>query len=307
LTETEPDGLVRLVRESEADLVVVAVVGTVGISPTVAAILSHKAVALATKEVMVIAGKRILSLAREHKVPIIPIDSEHSAIFQAAKSGRISEIEKVYLTMGTGRIAQMDRKQQARLTVADVLQTNHWVMGQKITLDSATCVNKIFEAVEMAHYFNLSSQQIQIVVHPEYVCHSLVEFQDGSIIGEFGSASMERYLQYALLYPERLPTTAQNKISLLGRTMSFLPPDEKKFPVLKVLPQLLDANYNLAAIFHGADESCTKAFLAGKIKFTQIGDVLIQVVARGAAGVAGNDLDLEKYGRDLARQMIESL
>jgi 1-deoxy-D-xylulose-5-phosphate reductoisomerase len=307
LAASEPEGLVKLVRETAADLVVVAVVGAAGIAPTLAAIETGKNVALATKEVLVIAGKKVLAAAKKNQVTILPLDSEHSAMFQALQSGRVSEIEKVYLTMGTGRIAKMSRQEQEKLTPAQVLQTNHWVMGQKITLDSATCVNKIFEAIEAAYFFSLRPEQIQIVVHPEYVCHSLVEFRDGSIIGEFGSAQMERYLQYGLLYPERHPSPPANKISLLGQTLSFLPPDVKKFPVLQVVPQLLSASYNLPAVFHGADESCTQAFLAGKLSFPQIGEVLVKVVAQGAAGVAGDELALEKYGQELATQIIEGL
>ncbi len=314
IAESDPEGLVRLASLEDVETVVMAVVGMAGIAPTVAALERGKRVALATKEVLVVAGQRVLELARANGGEIIPVDSEHGAIFQALKSGRKQELERIYLTIGAGKIAQLSKEEMEVLQPAEVLQTNHWVMGKKITLDSATCVNKVFEMIEAAHLFDLSSEQIQVVVHPEYICHSLVEFRDGSIIGEFGNSEMERYLQYALTYPERWESKSENKISLLDKSLSFLTADEEKFPVLKLGRRIIESKLNLGAVFHGADEICAEAFIAGEIAFTDFYDIFEQVFALAeAAATAGEefveslagDIDLEERGREWAQKVIE--
>ncbi len=307
-----PEGLIELATLPEADLVVVAVVGVAGIAPTLAAIRAGKNVALATKEVLVIAGEIVLQEAKKSGSQIIPLDSEHSAMFQALQSGKISEIERVYLTMGQGRIAQMTKEQMAKLSPEEVLQVNRWKMGQKITVDAATCVNKIFEAIEAAKLFNLKAEQIQIVVHPEYICHSLVEFQDGSIIGEFGTSNMERYLQYGLLYPERLPSKKENKMSLLNQRLTFLSPDDEKFSLLKLVSKLVEAEGNLPALFHGADRAMVEAFLERKIGFVQLFELLTAVIMENSQLELATKFDLklalttEELGYQLAKEKINN-
>lgn len=303
----------------ELDLVIVAVVGKSGLKPTLAAINQGNNVALATKEVLVLAGKEILDLARKKNVNILPIDSEHSAIFQSLHAGKPSEIEKIYLTMGSGKIAKMSIENIGKLKPKTVLKKNQWKMGTKITIDAATCVNKVFEALEAAYLFNLKSTQIQIVVHPEYLCHSLVEFVDGSIIGEFGSPDMDRYLQYAMFYPNRFQTTADLKINLLNTKLTFLSPNEDKFPVLKLIPMLIDSpsSFYLPSVFYGADEILTKAFLDKKINFLQIGDTLIKVMTKAKKELVKkpffnetvlikNIEKAENFGCKLAKEFLES-
>lgn len=314
IASQNPAGLVQLASMPAADLIIIAVVGAAGIEPAVAAITSHHHLALATKEVLVIAGQQIMALARQNNVKILPIDSEHSAIFQSLQSGQINAIAKIYLTMGKGKIAQLSPTQMSKLTPSEVMQTNHWVMGKKITLDSATCVNKVFEAIEAARLFNLHADQIQVTVHPEYLCHSLVEFVDGSIIGEFGTANMDRYLQYVLTYPTRQPAPPADHLSLLDQKLSFLTPDYQRFPILTLIPRLINSQLNLAAVFHGADEACAHAFWAEQIKFTDFYPIFIQTldqfeqtyISQNATATVDTDLQLEKIGQDLAQQIIES-
>ncbi|MDR0463420.1 MAG: hypothetical protein LBG64_04345 [Pseudomonadales bacterium] len=307
----DENGLERLASISGVDLVVVGVVGTAGIAPTVAALKKGTNVALATKEVMVIAGEAIMELAAEVGAKIIPIDSEHSAMFQSLLSGNVKELNKVYLTMGYGKIAQMKKQDIDLLTKEEVLKTNKWVMGQKITVDSASCVNKIFEAIEAAHLFSLNAEQIQIVVHPEYLCHSLVEFVDGSIIGEFGTANMDRYLQYALFYPKRMPAPKTDFISLLDQTLTFKTPDYERFPILNLISKIINSPHNLAAVFHGADRAVVEAFLADQIKFGDIEKIIAQALDDYQPSKTTTDdkikqaLEIESVGYELAQQIIE--
>ncbi len=320
IASTNPTGLLDLARLPDADLVVVGVVGAAGLAPTLAAIQTKTNVALATKEVMVIAGDLITAQARKNHVKIIPIDSELSAIFQSLHAGHRRSVERAYLTMGQGSIAKLSPSQMATLSPAQVLQTNHWVMGQKIMVDSATCVNKVFEAIETHHFFHLTANQISVVVHPEYLCHSLVEFIDGSIIGEFGTANMDRYLQFALCYPQRCPAPPSAHLSLFDQHLSFLPPDTTRFPVLTLIPTLLQSRKNLAAVFHGADDICVQYFLEEKINFTAIGAILIQALEEANSSTyahfftlprsttldqkLAHSLELEKLGQKIALEII---
>lgn len=267
--ESGEDKLIDLATHPKADLIIVAVVGLAGLLPTLAAIKKGKTIALATKEVMVIAGPLMMLEAKKHKAKIIPLDSEHSAIFQCLTGAKTKAIKNIYLTMGKGPIAKMKPKQLEKITMTDIINRPCWTMGTKISVDSATGINKAFEVIEAHYLFNLKSEQIKIIVHPEYSCHSLVEFVDQSMLTELGTPDMKRYLQYALFYPERKINKVSQSLNLYGKTLSFAKPDFAKFPCLKLGHEAIGAGASMPSVLHGADKACVEGFLNKKIKFTQ--------------------------------------
>lgn len=269
----EEDGeaaVIKAVTLPEVDLVVIAVSGLAGLKPTLAAIKAKKDVALATKEVLVAAGELVTRGAAKNKVKLIPVDSEMAALHQSLTSGRKSEVSRLLLTLGKGNLALMTNKKLTKVTPAQVLKRNHWQMGKKITIDSATGVNKAMEVIEASWLFGMTAKQIDLVVHPEYLCHSLVEFVDGSIMAELGTADMKRYLQRALLYPERRGALKQQKLSLIDKKLSFEAAPLKKFPALTLGHEVLKKGGSLGAFFLGANEAAVEQFLAGRANFNQI-------------------------------------
>lgn len=264
------DELVKAAIQAEVDLVIVAVVGMAGIAPTLAAVRAGKDVALATKEVLVAAGEEVMKAAKKYKVKIIPIDSEHSAIFQSLKAGQPKEIKNIYLTMGQGKISQMSQAELEKVSLEMLLNRKTWTMGQKISVDSATCINKAFEIIEARWLFDLSPEQIKVVIHPEYLCHSMVEFVDGSVIAELGVPEMKRYVEYAMFYPQRRAVKDIPEINLVGKSLSFKAVDLEKFPGLKLGYLVLEKGGDWGAKLHEADERAVKKFIDGEIKFTQI-------------------------------------
>jgi len=262
--------LAEAATEDQVDLVIVAVVGIAGIAPTLAAIRAGKDVALATKEVLVAAGEEVMKEAKKYKVKIIPIDSEHSAIFQSLKAGKQKEIKNIYLTMGQGKISQMSQAELEQVTLEMLLDRKTWTMGQKISVDSATCINKAFEIIEAKWLFDLKPEQIKVVIHPEYLCHSMVEFMDGSVIAELGIPEMKRYVEYAMFYPQRREVKNIPEINLAGKSLSFKAVDLDKFPALKLGYLALEKGGDWGARLHEADEKAVKKFISGEIKFNQI-------------------------------------
>jgi 1-deoxy-D-xylulose-5-phosphate reductoisomerase len=256
----------------------VAVVGGGGIMPTMEAIKRKKQVALATKEVMVMGGELVVDAAKKYGVSIIPIDSETSAVFQSLRTGEKKEIKRLILTMGKGKIARMRDKEFSHITIEDVFGGGHWKMGDKITVDSATCVNKAFEVIEARYFFDIPGSKITVTVHPEYICHSMVEFNDGSIVGEFGTSDMRRYIQHALFYPERKANDLGTNI--IGKSMSFEEAPYKRFPCLTLGHEVLRLGGTAGAVFHGSDRAAVELFLAKKIGFLQIYEIIEGVLKR---------------------------
>lgn len=292
----------------EADLVVVAVVGLAGLRPTLAAIRAKKNIALATKEVLVVAGELVMKEVKKNKIKLIPLDSEHSAIFQCLRAGRKKEIKRIILTMGKGRFATMSQEELDRVTLKNIYEHPTWRMGNKITIDSATCLNKSFEVIEAKWLFDLPKEKISIIVHPERLCHSLVEFQDGSIIGEFGSPDMRRYIQHALFYPERRETRITQRIDLIDKKISFEPAPYNKFPGLNLGFKALEAGGTLPAVMHGADETTVEAFVKGEIRFTDIANIVEETMHNHQA-IKNPSLDEllmgEQWGRNYAGKLIK--
>ncbi len=302
------ENIVQAAVHPQVDFVVNSLVGKAGLIPTIEAIKGGKGIGLANKETLVLAGGIVMQLAAEHGAPVIPIDSEHCALFQSLKSGSRREISRLILTMGKGPIAAMDPGQLERVTMEDVLSRPSWDMGMKINVDSATCVNKAFEVIEAHWLFDVPADRISIVVHPQYVCHSLVEFRDGSIITELGTADMRRYTQYALFHPERGISPPEAFIDLFAKPLAFEKPPFEKFPCLAMGHQVIEKGGTLPAVFHGADTAAVKAFMEKKIKFTDI-PAVIQAAMDAHEITAAPDLEnilaAERWAEDFAAKWIQ--
>lgn len=258
----------------DSDLLINSLVGTAGLIPTLEAIKKGITIGLANKETLVLAGEIVMREAVKHRVTIIPIDSEHSALFQSLKSGRREEINNLILTMGKGRIAEMNQEQLKNVSMKDIFSRPAWNMGDKVTIDSATCMNKAFEIIEARWLFDVPADKIKVIVHPDYICHSLVEFNDGSIITELGTADMRRYTQYALFYPERVQATVSSFTDLYGKSLRFEMPAYEKFPCLSMGHLVLKMGGIMPAVMHGADHAAVEAFTENKIGFMDIPRVI---------------------------------
>ena len=300
------ENIVTAATDHRVDMVINSLVGKSGLLPTIEAIKLGKEIGLANKETMVLAGDIVMQLAKKHNVSIIPIDSEHCALFQSLRSGAHHEIQRLILTMGKGPIAGMDKQQLSEVTMQDVLDRPSWDMGMKINVDSATCVNKAFEVIEARWLFDVPANKISIVVHPQYLCHSLVEFKDGSIICELGTADMKRYTQYALFYPDRGISPKGSFIDLFEKPIVFEAPPFDKFPCLDMGHYVIEKGGTMPAVFHGADTTAVKAFMDKKIKFTDI-PVIIQNTMDAHESINDPDIDeileSEKWAEEYAKTL----
>ena len=268
-------GICNGVLESKADTVVNAILGKAGLMPTLAAIQSGKRLALANKESLVIAGDIVMSFAKEKGVDIIPVDSEHSAIFQSLHAGRRSEVKRLILTASGGPFFGKSRAELEKITLADTLAHPTWKMGQKITVDSATLMNKGFEIIEAAHLFSVKPDRIEVVIHRESVLHSAVEFVDNSIIGEFSLPDMRMCVQYAVDYPNRFESSSKPLDFVTLGKMTFASPDFDTFPLLSMAKRAYFEGGGCPAVLNAADEVAVEGFLKGKISFSDIPRVVM--------------------------------
>jgi 1-deoxy-D-xylulose-5-phosphate reductoisomerase len=270
--------LAQVVEIGSIDIVLTAMVGYSGLLPTINAIKAHKQIALANKETLVVAGDLINKLAKENRVEILPVDSEHSAIFQCLAGEFYNPVEKVILTCSGGPFYTLDENALANVTPDDALKHPNWDMGAKVTIDSATLMNKGFEVIEARWLFNLKLEQIEVLIHPQSIIHSMVQFRDGSIKAQLGLPDMRIPIQYALSFPERL----ENKFPRLNfadiASLSFSAPDSKKFRNLALSFEALQKGGNLACILNASNEIVVEAFLKGKINFPAIWRVNEQVM-----------------------------
>jgi 1-deoxy-D-xylulose-5-phosphate reductoisomerase len=264
------EGIARLARMEEADTVVSAIVGAVGLVPTLEAIRAGKGIALANKEVLVCGGEIIMGEASARGVEIMPVDSEHSALHQCLRAGARGEVKRLILTASGGPFLDWSLEEMARATPEDALKHPRWEMGKKVTIDSATMMNKALEMIEARWLFGIAPERIDVVVHPESVVHSLVEFEDGSVIAQMSAADMRIPVQYALLYPRRIA----GQWGSLGvddlRALHFEKPDPVRFPVLELARRAMEAGGTLPAVLNAANEIAVDRFLAGEIQFTRI-------------------------------------
>ena len=288
------------------DMVLSAMVGFRGLEPTLAALRSGKAVAIANKEPLVAAGRIVMQTAREHNAPVLPVDSEHSAIFQCLQGGH-SPIERIYLTASGGPFLRTPASELERVTVAEAVNHPRWKMGRKITVDSSTLMNKGFEMIEACWLFGVDISQITVVIHPQSVIHSMVSFQDGAVIGQMSLPDMRLPIQYALTYPDRLPLDIPRlDFARLGG-FTFSEPDMDRFPCLRMAIEAMHRGGNIPCAMNAADEVAVNAFLNGQIRFTDIPAIISATLSRCGfikEPDLGAILDTDREARETAAGII---
>ncbi|MBL1233360.1 MAG: 1-deoxy-D-xylulose-5-phosphate reductoisomerase [Flavobacteriales bacterium] len=267
------DALAQVVEMDEIDVVLTALVGYAGLLPTINAIKAKKTIALANKETLVVAGELINKLAIENKVAILPVDSEHSAIFQCLVGEVQNKIEKIYLTASGGPFRGKKRHELQHITKEQALKHPNWDMGAKITIDSATLMNKGLEVIEAKWLFNLKPEQIDVIVHPQSIVHSLVQFEDGSMKAQLGLPDMKHPIQYALSFPQRLSSKSPRFNFMDYPELTFEKPDAETFLNLQLAFNALEKGGNMACILNAANEVAVEAFLKNKIKFLDIAEI----------------------------------
>ncbi len=275
------EGLVAVAAHDDVDLVLTAIVGFAGVKPTIAAINKGKTIALANKETLVAAGGVIMPLAKEKGAKIIPVDSEHSAIHQCLNNDRMDSLRNIWLTASGGPFRTWTKDQIDKATVKDALQHPNWSMGKKITVDSATLMNKGLEIIEARWLFDCSAQNIKVVIHPQSILHSAVEFCDGSIIGQLGLPDMRLPIHYALFYPQRVDFVDGPVLDLCKLSdLTFESPDYIRFPCLKLAHDIAAENSTLPCVLNSANEIIVGAFLDSKVSFSAIPDSLKRVLSK---------------------------
>jgi 1-deoxy-D-xylulose-5-phosphate reductoisomerase len=271
----------QVVEMETIDVVLTAMVGYSGLLPTINAIKSNKVIALANKETLVVAGELIKALSREHRAPIIPVDSEHSAIFQCLV-GEMNSIDKVILTASGGPFLHTDIDKLKTVTRADALKHPNWSMGAKITIDSASMMNKGFEVIEAKWLFDVTPDQIDVVIHPQSIIHSMVQFEDSSIKAQMGLPDMKLPIQYAFTFPERVKTDFKRLSFKDYNTLTFLEPDTNKFRNLAFAFEAMRKGGNMPCILNAANEVVVDAFLKGRIGFLEMSDIIEKVMCRAS-------------------------
>lgn len=300
------EGLIRVATYPQADLVVSAIVGAMGLVPTISALESGKDVALANKETLVMAGELVMRKAQEKKVNLLPVDSEHSAVFQCLQSGKKEEVKKIILTASGGPFRSHTRDKLHLVTPEEALNHPRWEMGKKISVDSATLMNKGLEVLEAHWLFDIPIDQIEVIIHPQSIVHSMVEFRDGSIIAQLGITDMRIPILYALSYPQRLshdlPALDLTKIS----TLTFERPDLDKFPCLNYALAAGRAGGTTAAVLNAANEIAVKLFLSKNIKFTDIPRLIKGTLDQHQPrkiGQVEEVLEADRWARQLAQKL----
>jgi len=272
-------GMIAVATAAEVDMVVAAIVGAAGLVPTVAAIKAGKDVALANKETLVTAGHLIMDMVALHGVKLYPVDSEHSAVFQSIEGHRSEDITKIILTASGGPFRNLPLEQLAAVTIEDALKHPNWQMGRKITIDSATMMNKGLEVIEARWLFDVSPEKIEVNIHPQSIIHSMVEYVDGCVIAQLGMPDMKAPIAYALSYPERVATGIQPLDLTTFSGLTFFSPDMKKFRCLKLAYESLSAGESMPAVMNAANEVAVEAFLRGRIAFTDIARLIEQTMS----------------------------
>ena len=287
---TGADALCQVVEDENVDIVLASMVGFAGLRPTISAIKAGKMIALANKETLVVAGELINRLITENKVSLLPVDSEHSAIFQCLEPG--NRIEKILLTCSGGPFRKMSEEELVHVTKAHALAHPTWNMGAKITIDSATLMNKGFEVIEAKWLFGVHPDQIQVVIHPQSVIHSMVQFEDGAVKAQLGVPDMRLPIQYAFSYPKRLKASFDRVDFFKMKDLTFEQPDVKRFRCLALAYEALDKGGNMPCIVNAANEIANRAFIDDKISFNRISEIIEQSMGHIAFS---NDSSLETY------------
>jgi len=302
-------GTVRVATLPEVDFVVSAIVGVAGLEATYAAVLSGKTIGLANKECLVAAGDLILAAAREHSVDLLPIDSEHNAIHQCLRGGASNEVKQIWLTASGGPFRNTPLADFEHITPAQALKHPTWVMGQRITIDSATMLNKGLEIIEACRLFNLPPSQVRVTVHPQSTIHSLVEYIDGSILAQISVTDMRLPILYALSWPDRIASDLTFDMTTLSQ-LDFQQPDFARFPCLRLAYEAAAASQNHCIALNAADEIAVEAFLAGKLPFLGIPRTIEQVLALTAGGspasipeVLSADADARRSAQEIVTRL----
>lgn len=272
------EGMVEAATMNEVDVVVTSVTGTLGLLPTVEAIKAGKDIALANKETLVAAGELVMGLVKKHGVKILPVDSEHSAIFQSLNGEKRSQVSKLILTASGGPFRQKAREELAGMRAEDALKHPNWTMGRKITIDSATLMNKGLEVIEARWLFDIDFDNIDVVIHPQSIIHSMVEFVDGSVIGQMGLPDMRLPIQYALSYPDRWENDFPKLNFLAAGSLTFEQPRTDDFPALRIAYEAGQMGGTMPAVMNAANEAAVELFLEGQIGFLKIPELIVAVM-----------------------------
>ncbi|TGX84110.1 1-deoxy-D-xylulose-5-phosphate reductoisomerase [Palleniella muris] len=273
------EALEEIVEAEPIDMVLTAMVGFAGLKPTIRAIKAHKKICLANKETLVVAGELIMGLAQENHCPILPVDSEHSAIFQSLVGDADTEIEKILLTASGGPFRKFTLEDMKSVTAADALKHPTWDMGAKITIDSASMMNKGFEVIEAKWLFGVDADRIQVLVHPQSIVHSAVQYVDGSVKAQLGVPDMRLPIQYAFSFPQRLHLSGE-RLDLFRQPLEFFEPDMEKFRCLAMAYESLRMGGNMSCIVNAANEVVNEAFRKDKCGFLQMGDIIAETMQR---------------------------
>jgi 1-deoxy-D-xylulose-5-phosphate reductoisomerase len=304
------DGYCEVAILAEADLVLSSMVGAAGLLPTIAAIDAGKDIALANKETMVMAGSLVMAMAREKGVKILPVDSEHSAIFQCIAGHRPADIKRLILTASGGPFRQFSPERLACVTPEDALKHPNWQMGRKITIDSATMMNKGLEVIEARWLFDVDFDRIDVLIHPRSIVHSLVEYRDGAVMAQLGLPDMKIPIAYALSYPERMSASGPALDLIQAGALEFFSPEEAKFPLLNLAYKAGRAGGTAPAVLNAVNEAAVEAFLNRDISFLDIpkiaGSLLKEHVLKAEPNL-GDILQADRWGRAEAKNMIERI
>ena len=301
------EALNEIVEAAPIDMVLTAMVGFAGLTPTIRAIKAHKKICLANKETLVVAGELICQLAQENHVPILPVDSEHSAIFQSIVGEGDNHIEKILLTCSGGPFRNMSEQQLATVTAADALRHPTWDMGAKITIDSASLMNKGFEVIEARWLFGIPAERIQVLIHPQSIVHSAVQFCDGSVKAQLGVPDMRLPIQYAFSFPERLPLNGERLDLFKSHSLEFLEPDMQKFRCLSLAFEALHRGGNMPCIVNAANEVVNAAFREGRCGFLQMAEVIEKTMQKATFNPSPDYdvyIDSDCEARLIAAEMI---
>lgn len=300
------NAITEMVTDSKVDLVVVAVAGVIGLQPTIAAIEAGKNIALASKEVLVAAGEVVMPLIKKHNVQITPIDSEHSALFQCIQGYSADQIDRLILTASGGPFRGKSREELQSVTREQTLAHPTWNMGGKITIDSATMMNKGLEIIEACHLFQIPADRIDVVIHPQSIIHSMVQLTDSSVLGQLGWPDMRLPIQFALLYPERKPNTLKPWNPIETPNLTFEKPDEDTFECLRLARQAVKLGGTMSCALNAANEETANAFLNGSVSFLGIADINRGVMEKHTpiSPTLESLLETDRWARETARQLM---
>ncbi len=301
------EGMIRVATADDADMTVSAIVGTAGLVPTMAAIRAGKSIALANKEVLVTAGELVMDECRSRKVSLLPVDSEHSAIFQCLLAGESRDIKKLILTASGGPFRASSKSDLAKVTIAQALKHPNWNMGKKITIDSATLMNKGLEVIEARWLFGLPPDRISVLIHPQSIVHSMVEYRDGAVVAQLGMPDMRGPIAYALSYPERLNDVSPPLDLARVGTLSFEEPDSSRFPCLSYAYDALTAGGSMPAVLSAANEVAVKHFLDERIGYGDIAPVIkstMDLHAPAPIRTVEDALKADRWARQEAEKIV---